>query len=148
MVEIHKTDKFTDTSHRGGRLPINNVCDLLVVHFKTHLANVHSKELDFLLVKFALLWVTEKFRPLQAQERVTDSHDMFDFSLVVVQCVVKIVLQVLVEKQCENFVHASLKTRRHIGEPECHHMHLKWPKRCHKCGLPFVARLDMNLVIS
>ena len=41
-IENHKTDEFVNTSHRCGSLPIEDISNLFIFHFKTILTNVDS----------------------------------------------------------------------------------------------------------
>jgi hypothetical protein len=76
LIEIYKTDEFTYSTDWSWLLPICYCADLLVIHFKASAANVHSQELNLLLVELALLWVAVKFCVSEQLEGIVDSMDM------------------------------------------------------------------------
>jgi len=58
-VKVHKADELSYASDRGRVFPCGNRGGLFLIHFKSALANIHTQELDFGLVEFALLQIAE-----------------------------------------------------------------------------------------
>ena len=59
LVKVHKADELSYASDRGRAFPCSNHGGLLLIYFKSILANIHAQELDFGLVEFALLQIAE-----------------------------------------------------------------------------------------
>jgi hypothetical protein len=91
-VEINETDELMDTPHHRGSLPLYNVRDLFIIHFKAFTTNINSEEFYLFPVEFAFLRITEEICILQTLESISDASDMFGFSLVVVEHIVQVVL--------------------------------------------------------
>jgi hypothetical protein len=73
---------------------------------------------------------------------------MFGFSLVVVERIVQVVLQVLVEEWREHLVHISLETGRGIRKSKGHDSHVIGTEWRHKRRFPFVPWANPNLIIT
>jgi hypothetical protein len=95
-VEVYKTDEFAYSADQHWLLPFCYCTNLLVTHFKTPAANVHSEELNLLLVELALLWIAVKLHISEQLECIVDSMGMLCPAQMVVQDVVNVDLQVLV----------------------------------------------------
>jgi hypothetical protein len=58
-VEIDETNELADPLHSHKSLPLHNVCNLLIIHFETFVANIDPEQFYLFLVEFTLLHVTE-----------------------------------------------------------------------------------------
>jgi hypothetical protein len=117
-IKIDKTNELVDTLHSHGSLPLYNVHNLLIAHFKPFVTNIDSEELYLFLMKFTFLCVTEKPHILQTLKGIMDALNVFSFSLMMIEHIVQVVLQVFIEEQCKHFIHVSLEARQHVHKPK------------------------------
>jgi hypothetical protein len=73
---------------------------------------------------------------------------MFGFSLVVVERIVQVVLQVLVEEQREHLVHISLETGWGVRKSKGHDSHAIGTEWHHKHHFPFIPWANLNLIVT
>jgi len=76
-IEVHKSNKFPNTSDQRRILPFCDYGGLLFVHFEAVATDIYSKELNFRLVELALLRVAEEVGFPKALKRLADSCDVF-----------------------------------------------------------------------
>ena len=147
-IKVYKPDELAHPSNRGGAFPITHIGNFLVFHFKSVATNVDTEELHLLPMELAFLWVAIKSGMFKTLEYRQDSFYVFRFGLVMHKNVVKVDFDPLVQERREHLVHISLKAGRSIGKPESHDLHSIQSERCHKRSLPFIAGLDLDLIIA
>ena len=62
--------------------------------------------------------------------------------------IIKVDFNTLVQEWHKHFVHVSLKAGRSVCKPKSHDLHSIQSERCHKHSFPFIAGLDLDLIIS
>jgi hypothetical protein len=144
LIEIDETDELADTLHSHRLLPLYDVHNLLIIHFKTFPTDIDAKELYLFLMEFTLFCITEELHILQTLKGIAN---MFGLGLMMIEHIVQVILQVLIEQRCKHLIHVSLEAGRHVCETEGHDSHLVQPERSHECCFPFISRADLNLVV-
>ena len=67
---------------------------------------------------------------------------------MMIERIIKVVLEILVEQRSEDFVHKALEARRSIRKSEGHNAESERAKWSHESGFPFVTGSDADLVVT
>jgi len=67
---------------------------------------------------------------------------------MMIECIIKVVFEVLVEQRGKDLVHEALEARWGIHKSKGHNAESEGAKWSHKCSLPFITGLDADLVVT
>ena len=109
----------------AGFWPIKNSLDLLLVHAKAFSGEDIVEVFDFIFVPFTFGWTSIKAVLAESPKYFLDMSFVLRHIVGVNEDIIKVNDNTDIKHICEDFIHVTLESSRHIGKSEGHHKPFK-----------------------